>query len=149
MGKREYFYPAFPQSGPLMYRGSNFTDTKEKVSFNILYNRSRGPVARKLETVIPLPSFPSPKKREKLRSNIHVITMKMTAFVDPRSSSLDSRSQVCSIYFTLSPFAQNARFFDPKLDKFVTHTKRVPKCCLFLEPTQSNENGPQNARNQL
>ena len=34
------------------------------------------------------------------------------------------------------------------LDKFATHTKRVPKCCLFLEPTQSDSHGPQNARNQ-
>ena len=25
----------------------------------------------------------------------------------------------------------------------------MPKCCLFLEPTQSNSNGPQNARYQL
>ena len=24
------------------------------------------------------------------------------------------------------------------VDKFVAHTKRVPKCCRFLEPTQSN-----------
>ena len=30
----------------------------------------------------------------------------------------------------------------------VSHTKRVPKNCLFLEPTQGNKNDPQNARNQ-
>ena len=34
------------------------------------------------------------------------------------------------------------------LDLFVTHTKQVPECCLFLQPEQSALNRPQNARNQ-
>ena len=59
----------------------------------------------------------------------------------PKSS--EKQSKLFSIQKKLQ-----TRNFRLKLDEFVLFTKRVPKCCLFSEPKQSNWKEPQNAREQ-